>query len=241
MSKHTKLWISLILGTWGLFIQSATLPLNISATEFDKLNEILGYGNVTRVMRSAESYPTFPGFKVGLEITMTPSRSLNTFGDASGSAPSVILAPRIYMAKGLGADLEVMFAFFSPGISKTMSTFGALGKWTFYDEKENFVSAAAYLSYTGLTGFNETYKGTDVEAGVYFSRDYVSLKPYLGAALLFANANVPLSVSPLKTSGWQSTVHFFLGLEYELPVNFTVQLDLMNLVPMGSVGLGYKF
>ena len=122
-----------------------------------------------------------------------------------------------------------------------LTSIGCILKYTFYTERENWVSAAMYLAYTGVSAFKESYKGSDIEFGAYFSKDYVRLKPFLGAGLLFARGEVdPLYVLS-KNSGWQSTVHFFLGLEFELPINFTAQLDLMNLSPAGSILLAKRF
>lgn len=221
--------------------EGGSLSKGITATEFDRIVEILGYGGVTRLMRSADAYPSFPGFKLGVEIAITPTRGINDMGDKTGSLPGVIFAPRIYMAKGLFSDLEIIFSFFSNKFLDSLTSIGSILKYTFYSERVSFVSAALFAGYTGSSGFEASWKGSDVEFGAYFSKDYTRLKPYLGASLLFAHGEIPVDYSTTKNAGWQSTVHFFLGLEFDFPVNVTVQLDLMNLAPSGTLLLGKRF
>lgn len=223
------------------FARAGTLPSLLSKAEFDRIVEILGYGAATRVMRSAEAYEAFPGFKLGVEFTFTPTRDINQMGDASGTIPGLIIAPRVFMAKGLFKDTEIIFSFFSDKFLDTLVSVGSILKYTFYSEQETWVSAAVILGYTGSTAFQGDFKGNNLEFGAYFSKDYVRLKPYLGASLLFARGEIPLAKALEKSSGWQSTIHFFFGLEFEFPVNVTVQLDLMNLSPAGSLFVGKHF
>lgn len=222
-------------------VQGAALSKGITAAEFERLVEILGYGSVTRVMRSAEAYPSFPGFKLGVEIAVTPTRGINEMGDQTGTLPGVILAPRVFMAKGLFSDMELIFSFFSNKFMDTLISVGSLLKYTFYSERTSFVSAAIFGGYTSSSGFENTWKGADLEFGAYFSKDYVRLKPYLGASLMFAHGEIPLENATTKNAGWQSTIHFFLGMEFDFPINLTVQLDMMNLAPSGTLFLGRRF
>lgn len=230
----------------GFFLLSNTLragsfPNAISASEFDRIVEILGYGGATRIMRSAEPYYSFPGFKLGVEIAFTPASDINQMGDGTGTLPGLIIAPRVFMAKGLFSDMELIFSFFSNKFFDTLVSVGSILKYTFYSEKQSWVSAAAFLGYTGSSGFKGDFKGTNLEFGAYFSKDYVRLKPYLGAALLLARGEIPQTAAIEKFSGWASTIHFFLGIEFEFPVNVTVQLDMMNLSPSGSLFIGKRF
>lgn len=222
-------------------LPAATISHSITPTEFDRMLEILGYGGVTRLMRSADAYPSFPGFKLGVEIALTPTRGINDMGDGTGTLPGMILAPRIYMAKGLFSNLEIIFSFFSNKFLDSLTSIGSILKYTFYSERTNFVSAALFMGYTSSSGFETTWKGSNIEFGAYFSKDYVRLKPFLGASLLFAHGEIPVAYAIDKNSGWQSTVHFFLGLEFDFPLNITVQLDMMNLAPSGTLLLGRRF
>jgi hypothetical protein len=224
---------------WSAF--SAQFSRNLSPSDVDKITEVLGFGGATRLMRSAEPYESFPGIKIGIETALTPGAALSELGDQSGSMPGLIPAPRLYLAKGLFKDVEMILTFFTPTIWDTLSSVGTVVKWTFFNESSNFVSAAAYAGYTHLSAFRNVYKGHDIETGAYFSKDYVRLKPYFGAGMLFANGNIMSQFAPVKQSAWATTFHFFLGLEFELPVNFTMQIDVMNTTPQGSILIAKKF
>ena len=78
--------------------------------------------------------------------------------------------------------------------------------------------------------------------GLEISKDYVRLKPYLGAGILLAQANLATSlVNGPITGASYATIHTFFGAEIEMPVNVTVQLDLMNLTLQGSIAFTKHF
>jgi len=220
----------------------ASLPGELSAVDVDRVIEILGFGGATRLLRSAEPYEAFPGLKIGVELGFIPSKDINALGNQLGSIPTIMFPPRLYVAKGLFLDLEFIFSFFPSGIISTISSYGGILKWTFLHEAEHSISAAGYGGYTKISAFDSTYEGSDWEFGVVASKDYVRTRPFAGLGLLFASGSVPPSFAKTpKFSGSQSTIHIFLGLEVELPVNVTLQFDLMNLSPSGSLFLGKKF
>jgi hypothetical protein len=220
---------------------AATLPKGISSDELSTLIQTLGMGNATRVMRSAEAYPTLPGLKISLETALVPSGSLNELGNNSASLPILIPSPKINITKGLGMGFEASLNISTESILETMGTVGFLAKWTYLEEKDDFATSALFLSFTRLTGFKENYKGNDFEFGVLASKDFVRLKPFVGLGLLLANATVTKTVSPKTQTGTVLRPHLFVGTEIELPMNITFQMDFAGLTPSGSFSLGYQF
>jgi len=220
---------------------AARLPKGISPDELNTLIGTLGFGNATRVMRSAEAYPTFPGLKLSLETTLVPSGAISELGNNSASLPVLIPSPKLNITKGLGRGLEASLNISTESILDTMGTVGFLGKWTYLEEKDSFATAALFLSFTKLSGFKESFKGSDFELGVLASKDFVRLKPFVGFGLLLANATVTKTISPQVQNGTVLRPHLFLGGEIELPMNITFQIDFAGLSPSGSFSLGYQF
>ncbi|MCB0406293.1 MAG: hypothetical protein KDD51_16045 [Bdellovibrionales bacterium] len=219
---------------------AASLPTGMTQAEVDKTVEVLGTGGATRLLRSAEPYPFYPGIKVGFEALFFSSSSLIGMGNGDGSMPPVLFVPRLYLAKGLVADVDLILSFLPGGVVPSLSTVGAALKWTFLSERENIPgSIAAYFAYTSLRGLDR-YLGTDLEFGLLASRDLVRVRPFLGLGVLFASGTVQNTVSG-QLEGRHSTFHLFGGIEWELPANITLQLDLMNLNFQGSVFVGKKF
>ncbi|MBM4316847.1 MAG: hypothetical protein FJ116_05140 [Deltaproteobacteria bacterium] len=217
------------------------LPRTVTQDEFKTLISTLAFGHTTKVMRSAEAYPSFPGFKIALETPLVYAGDLQEMGDGSASLPIVIPAPRLTLTKGFGYDLEASFNISTQELLETMAGIGFLAKWTFLDEKNSFLSSSLFTSYTRLNGFNHTFSGNNFEVGVLASQDWVRIKPYLGLGLLLASAKVAPSISPSNQTGIAFSPHLFMGVEIELVMNMTFQMDFTSLVPNGSLALGYCF
>ncbi len=234
--------IFLLILAWCESIRAASLPTGLGPTEIDHVVEVIGTGSTVRLLRSAEPLELFPGIKLGLEIAIVPTRDLNNMGNQDGSLPVAIPVPRFYFAKGLFFNLELILNLFPVNIANSLSTFGGSLKWTFFNENQNWLHGAAFLSFTNISGFERTYSGNNIEMGGVVSKDFVKLKPYMGGGLLFARGNVSSAVArTADTSGAHSTLHLFVGAEVELPLSLGFQLDLMNLSPSGIIFFGVKF
>lgn len=223
-------------------LRAANLPGALAPAEIDRVVELVGTGATTRIIRSGEPYELWPGLKVGMEIAVVPSHDVNLMGDQLGSLPAAIPVPRLFLVKGLAFNLELAINFFPFSLVNSISTFGGSLKWSFLDEAATFMHGAAFFSFTNISAFDRTYSGSNIEIGGVISKDYVRLKPYLGAGILFAKGSVnPGLARTSDNTGSHSTLHGFLGAEIELPVDVGFQLDLMNLSPSGSIFFGKKF
>ena len=227
--------------TYSSGLLGARLPQNISVADLRVLVKTLAFGNTTKVMRSAEAYPVYPGLRVSVETSLVRSGELSEMGNGTASLPVVIPSPRLTLTKGLGMGLEAAMNISTQQLINTISTFGLLGKWTLIDEQDSFATSAIFTSYTSLNGFSDNFRGSNFEAGFVASQDYVRIKPYVGMGLLLASGTVPRSIC---VESQQSTIfspHLFLGAEIELPMNITFQMDFTDWIPTGSLALGYKF
>ncbi len=239
-----KLRLSLFLLLFGgLPLLASSLPGAMSEADIAQLVQAISQPSATKLLRSAEPYQDFfPGIKVGLEVSILMPQDTNTLGDGTGAIPGFIPAPRIYLAKSLFYNLEFIFSFMPTSLSNIVSTTGGILKWSFYNEKESFISGAAFAGYTGISALNGAYKGRDLEVGAYISKDYVRIRPYLGLAMLFANGTIPAVLAKTSvTTVSQNSLHAFLGMEIQLPIELTFQLDLVNLTPRGSLLLAKTF
>jgi hypothetical protein len=234
--------LALVCGLACGLARAVVLPTGLGPSDVDRFVSELGPAAATRLMRSAESYDLWPGIKAGIELLAIPMRDIPSLGAGNGVSPSVLPAPRFYIAKGLPADLEIVVNFMPFSLSNTVATWGGALKWNVQSEAQTWAALAGYLAYTRINGFDSAYLGNDIELGVIASKDLVRLKPFLGAGFIAAQGTLdPSLVATATRSSWQPDFHLSVGTEIELPVNFTVQLDFMNFYPMGSVLVAKKF
>ena len=243
MSSSIRIIALFLLVSLPTTLSASPFPSSLSATDIDRVVEIIGGQSVSRLMRSAEPYPTWPGVKIGLEVPLVLIRDMDSVGNGQGTLPGLNPLPRLYIAKGLFPNVELILNYFPPSVFNSLATFGGIVKWTVWDEKDTWLETAFFLGITSVTAYADSYNGLDEEIGIEVSKDYVRMKPYLGLGLLFAEGSVngSLAGSPNVTSGFYSTIHSFLGAELEMPVHVTLQLDLFNLAPGGSIMVGKHF
>lgn len=230
-----------------LFIQriatSATLPRQLTPSDISKVVEYIGAATVTKLLRSAEPYPFFfPGIKIGIEINMFPADEVYRLGNALGSGAGVLPMPRLHIAKSLFPDWEVIASFLPNSINSPVNTWGGILKYSFVTEEDSSYSAAVFGGMTWIRGFNAAYEGMDYEAGIVLSKDFVRLRPYLGATALLATGTVlPAFALTSDNAATRLLIHSFLGAEILLPVSLSFQLDLFNLSPKASIFVGKTF
>ncbi len=221
-------------------IFAVSLPSGMTNQQVRETVRVVGFGSVTRAMRDAESYPSWPGIKVGLEAVVVPTGDLQNFGLGNGSISDFFLLPRLYLSKGLFYDVDLIFSALPSGIINTLAVYGGILKWTFMSERDNLTgSVAAFVGYTHLKGL-AGYTGDDWEAGLIASRDLVRIKPYLGISLLLADGGVSTALVP-QFRARELAFHIFLGLEWELLANISAQVELFNLSPAASISFAHKF
>jgi hypothetical protein len=225
---------------FGISLHAASLPGALSQTEVNRVTRFLAMGGATRLLRSSEAYPPWPGLKFGVEISVLPGGNISSLGNGVNSVAGILPSPRIYLAKGIAQGLEIVGSFFPAGLN-TLSGVGGILKWNFLPENEEWVSMAAFFGVTGLNAFQGEFKGTNFELGISVSKDYVRMRPYLGAALMLAKGEIAPTLATANTTAALAGSHFFLGAEFELPFNFTLQADLINLDPMITAFIGKRF
>lgn len=228
-----------------LFISSVCraeiLPGGLSSGDIANMTRFIAMGGAVRTLRSAESYPTWPGVKAGAEITLFPGGAISSLGDQTGSVGGFIPMPRVYLCKGFYEKAELILSFFPFGLNSIQGG-GAIVKWTFFNEKEKWMSLAGIIGLTAISAFQTEFEGTNMEVGVLISKDYVRSKPFVGASLMVARGRVSAAAtSGPNESGQLLGTHLYIGAEFELPVNLTAQLDLINTDPVLSLFVGKKF
>jgi hypothetical protein len=201
----------------------------------------MAMGGSIRLLRSAESYPLWPGVRLGGEITLFPGDRLAALGDRLGSVGSFLPIPRVHFAKGLFEGIEIIVSFF-PFNLNTVSGGGVLAKWTFLEEKAGWLTLAGVFGVSTVNAFQDEFQGNNLELGVVISKDYVVLRPFAGASLMVARGKVPASLAlGSPETGALLGTHFYLGAEIALPVALSFQLDLINLDPTLSAFAGVRF
>lgn len=223
------------------FGAGAMLPGALSVPQINDITKTLGMGSATRLLRAADAYPSYPGFKIGAEVLLLSPGHLGQLGNQTGAVTNLLPVPRFVLAKGLFSDLELVFSFlpFSLG---TVSTVGGALKWTFAPESEQWLAMAAWVGFTSATAYDGEFRGQTLEVGMVISKDYVRIKPFLGAAVMGARGNVApgLALGPNESQTLLGT-HVFAGFEIEMPVQLTIQIEAVNTDPAASFFIGKHF
>lgn len=221
----------------------AGLPSQLDGSDLDRIIEVVGFGGTSRLLRSAEVYESWPGVKFGVEVALVSGRDVSGLGDGTGTISGFLPSPRIYIAKGLIYDFEIIFNFFPESDFNPVTSVGAILKHTFYQETSNWMSSAVYFGLTSLNAFSGGFTATNLEVGLLISKDYVRLKPFFGMGVLFSQGTLAanLLATNSKQSSWGSTMHLSFGTEIELPISLSAQIDLFNLAFGGSILVGKSF
>ncbi len=222
--------------------RAASLPSGLVGVEIENIIERIGFVSTTRLMRAAEALPPWPGIRLGVDVSVAPQMGFNELGDRNGAEPQVFVLPRLHFSKGLWAGAELIFSTMpftdQPGYSAT----GGILKWCFYTEKSGWLSVSTFVGYTNVSVFRNDFSGNNFEFGVYASKDYVRLKPYLGASVLLAQGSIrPALAKTAVVSSMKGTLHAFIGLELEYPVTIVAEFGLFNLNPTMSLFIGKRF
>ncbi len=220
----------------------ASLPTGLDRAEIEQIIERIGFQASTRLLRGAEAYPPWPGIRFGVDVSVSPQMDFSTLGDRNGSEPKLYVLPRFHFVKGLWGNVEIIFSSLpvtnQPGYSAT----GGILKWSFYKETAGWLSVSAFTGYTYVSAFRGDYTGNNFEFGLYASKDYVRLKPYLGASVLVAQGGVrPTLAKTAFVSSLKGTLHIFLGMELEYPVTIAGEFGLFNLSPSFTLLIGKRF
>ena len=193
-------------------------------------------------MHSAEAYPTWPGIRFGVDFSVAPQYGFNSLGDKNGAEPTIFGLPRFHLTKGLWGNTELIFSTMPfadhPGYTAT----GGIIKWSFHQEKSGWLSVAAFAGYTYVSAFRGDYTGNNFEFGVYASKDYVRVKPYLGMNMLMAQGKIRPALSKTGVvSSMRGTLHVFIGFELAYPVTISAEFGLYNLTPTLGLFIGKRF
>ncbi len=235
--KRLALTLSLMAGiSFG-----ETLPTGMSEADVAQATRFLAMSGTTRLLRSAEAYASWPGIKMGVEITVVPSGRLSTLGNANGSVGGILPIPRVYFTKGWMEEFEFTLSFFPPTLN-TLTSVGGILKWAFLKESQRWMSVAGIAGITSVRAFQTEFEGINMEVGAVASKDYVRIKPYGGASLMLAQGKVTPAVAlGASETGALLGLHLFLGVEFDLPFNLTVQIDRINADLSGTFFVGKKF
>lgn len=226
----TRLLLTLLVLSLPQVTFARSLPQGLSSADVSHVVGVLGVGASSRLVRSSEAYPLFPGIKVGVEISFFPTEDLNYLGFRNGSLPSLQPMPRLFVSKGIFPNLELSANFFPSSISSLPASLGGMLKWNLIHEKTSEIEGAVYTGYTIIDSYNGDFKGNTFELGGTLSRDFVEMRPYVGLGLLVASGTVNQQLVPSGiNSGLSSNLRAFMGIELELPLNIAMQIDLSNL------------
>jgi len=234
MKKYLPLLCAL-----GCFVQPVWAA-NINLSNF---NAQPAFRTFSEDLGSALSYkPVTPpaplgitGFDIGLEVTSTKMRNLDT---ATGSSMTNLVVPKLHIYKGLPLNFDIG-AFYSAVPTTNIKFYGGELRYAILEGSAAMPAVGIRGALTKLTGVSQlalTTKSLDVS----ISKGFAIFTPYAGIGRVWVDSTPDAATGLTKESFQQGKV--FVGGNINLgAANVALEYDKTGTAPSYSAKLGFRF
>ena len=205
----------------------------LAQSEFKLFSEDLGAALSYKAVIPAEPLGV-TGFDLGLEVTSTKMRNLDT---ATGSSLTSLIVPKLHIHKGLPFNIDVG-AFYSAVPTTNIKLYGGELRYAILEGGTATPAVAIRGAMTKLTGVEQLSFGTK-SLDVSISKGFAMLTPYAGVGTVWVDStpNVALLV---KESFRQNKVFAGANLNFGL-LNLAFEYDKTGSAASYSAKLGFRF
>ncbi len=230
------------------FAQPA-LAANITAlnllnqTQFKDFSEDLGSALSYKPVTPAEPLG-ITGFDVGLVVTSTDITRISTaWSTATGdsSAPSILLIPKLHVAKGLPFNLDIA-AFIAKVLNTNITLTGGELRYAILEGGITMPAVAVRGALTKLSGVDQLALDTK-SLDISISKGFAMFTPYAGVGQVWVNSTASvlgLSEVKLDESFTQSKVFAGFNLNFGL-INMALEADKTGAAKSYSAKVGLRF
>lgn len=224
----------------GCFAQPVWAANNINLTNFAAAQP--AFKTFSEDLGSALSYkaviPAEPlgvtGFDLGLEVTSTKMRNLDT---ATGSSLTSLIVPKLHVHKGLPFNIDVG-AFYSSVPTTNIKLYGGELRYAILEGGTASPAVAIRGAMTKLTGVEQLSFGTK-SLDVSISKGLAMFTPYAGVGTVWVDST-PNVTSLVKESFRQNKVFAGANLNFGL-LNLAFEYDKTGSAASYSAKLGLRF
>jgi hypothetical protein len=225
---------------------SFSFPSNLGPKDRDRITEILGLGNSTKLTGNPYPLGGYSGVEFGYSIEQVNTEDVGKLGASSATTQKDLTYSRISFGKGLYNNFD-MFIHFIPYAETTgYSEYGGMLRYCFYQAA--FIPASfsvmfhANASNVGNVFFSQT-RGLELLSGLNVG----NLSLYLGAGQVWAEAVFSQNLNALdngQSKDQRSAIsgfHTFAGGAFEMePYFFAFQADQYTQTAFsGKVGIRF--
>ena len=224
----------------GCFAQPVWAANNINLTNFAAAQP--AFKTFSEDLGSALSYkpitPPTPlgitGFDLGMEVTSTKMRNLDT---ATNSSMSSLIVPKLHLYKGLPLNIDVG-AFYSSVPTTNIKLYGGELRYAIVEGGVATPAVGIRGSVTKLTGVDQLAFGTK-GLDISISKGFAMFTPYIGVGRVWVNSTPDAATGLQKESFQQGKV--FIGGNLNLGVNLALEYDKTGSAQSYSAKVGIRF
>lgn len=175
------------------------------------------------------------GFDLGLEVTSTKMRNLDT---ATGSTLTSLIVPKLHVHKGLPFNIDVG-AFYSSVPTTNIKLYGGELRYAILEGGTATPAVAIRGAMTKLSGVSQLALSTK-SLDVSISKGFAMLTPYAGVGTVWVDSTPDAGAGLLKESFRQNKVFAGANLNFGL-MNFALEYDKTGSAASYSAKLGFRF
>lgn len=232
---------------------AVTVPRQLDRNDRIEALEILGFGTAGKVLSNPYPLGGYYGIEMALSFEAVDVRGLSELGDLSGAQAEPqdeLVYPTLSFGKGIYGNIDVFFHFI-PFIERiSLSKFGGLLRWGFFQSNRWPVNLSAVLQ-AGSSNIDNKIITTSYGYAVVGSFQLWDFSLFAGAGRTqvkgrFMGDSEGANDSGITDSGLteqeeSGEAHTFFGVSYQPePIFFTFEVDRIADTSYG-LRMGFRF
>jgi hypothetical protein len=226
---------------------SFQFPRNLGPRDRDRITEIIGLGNSTKLTSNPYPLGGYSGVELSYSVEQINTEDVGRLGATSTNTQKDFSYSRLSLGKGLYNNLDLFINFIPYSEVVGYSEYGGFLRWCFYQAA--FIPASFSLilhansSNIGNEYFSQT-RGIDMTSGLNVG----NLSLYVGVGEVWATGLFSQSINAIDASGtihdertYLTSLHTFVGGAFDMePYFMALQVDQYTQTTFsGKVGLRF--
>ena len=145
------------------------LPKNLNREDRLNVVRLLSMGSSTKILSNPFPLGGYQGLELGLSMELINVADISRLGDGTHKELREFRFPRISIGKGLYNDVDLFFHFVPFSEESTMSEYGGMGRWSFYQARFLPINLSLLL-HASVLNINDSLSsqtiGTELVAGI---------------------------------------------------------------------------
>lgn len=171
-----------------LLFQSAhalEIPKGLTASDRKEVVRTLGLNSANKMLSNPYPLGGYSGLEIGYSLEIVNVRDLRRLGNTNDNDETEWRYSRITIGKGLYSDVDVFFSFIPPMGGSSVSDYGGVARWSFYQAQFLPINLAAIVHFNQLN-FNDTFMNRNLGAELLVGVNVDNFALYFGGGMLEA-------------------------------------------------------